>query len=103
MAKITNTKPKAIETLPRRNRNGEESPWLSSRLTTALRNKYGVDVDGGQRGADHLVTSGMVAIPDGYTLKCVAMRRFGGALGFVLDNGEGPVRAEKVVIPGLPD
>lgn len=98
----TQTKPAPLCVLPRKVKDGGISPWLTSNLTTALRNKYGVDLEGAQRGADYLVESGMVQIPAGTTLKAVMIRRF-GAVGFVLDDGQDPARTPKVTIEGLPD
>ena len=78
--------------------------WLSGSLVTALRGKYATDVEAGQRGADWLVSEGMVRIPEGCVMKCVGIRRFGGALGFVCEpKGASPVRAPKATIVGLPD
>jgi hypothetical protein len=96
------SKPAPLCVLPRKVKDGGTSPWLSSNLTTALRNKYGVNLEAAQRGADYLVESGMVQIPSGMSLKAVMIRRF-GAVGFVLDDGQGPARTPKVAIEGLPD
>ena len=74
--------------------------WLKGPMVTALRNKYGTDVEAGQRGADFLVAKGMVKVPTGCTLKCVANRKYGGSLGFVADDGS---FGGKVTISGLPD
>ena len=74
--------------------------WLKGPMVTALRNKYGTDVEAGQRGADFLVAKGMVKVPAGCTLKCVGNRRYGGSLGFVADDGS---FGGKVTISGLPD
>lgn len=78
--------------------------WLKGPMVNALRTKYGMDVEAGQRGADWIVSEGMVRIPEGCILKAVGIRRFGGALGFVVEvKGAAPVKAPKAVITGLPD
>ena len=76
--------------------------WLKGPMVQVLRSKYGVDREAGQRGADYLVSSGMVQIPQGMILKAVGIRRFGGALGFVV-TAPGEVKAPSLVIDGLPD
>ncbi len=76
--------------------------WLKGQLVQTLRTKYGTDREAGQRGADFLVSSGMVQIPPGMVLKAVGIRRFGGALGFVV-TAPGEAKAPSLVIAGLPD
>ena len=76
--------------------------WLKGPMVNALREKYGRDRDGGQRGADWLVAQGMVSVPDGHVLQAVSIRRFGGALGFVCTVPNSP-KAQSMVIAGLPD
>ena len=77
--------------------------WLKGPMVQALREKYGKDRDGGQRGADYLVSSGMVRVPTGHVLLAVSIRRFGGALGFVCTVPGSSVKAPAMVIQGLPD
>lgn len=78
--------------------------WLKGPMVNALRAKYCMDVEAGQRGADWIVSQGMVRIPEGCILKAVGIRRFGGALGFVVEvKGASQVKAPKAVIAGLPD
>ena len=76
--------------------------WLKGPMVQALREKYGKDREAGQRGADWLVSQGMVQIPEGHILQAVAIRKFGGALGFVCTVPNSP-RAQTMVIAGLPD
>lgn len=76
--------------------------WLKGPMVQALRAKYGTDREAGQRGADYLVSSGMVQIPPGMILKAVGIRRFGGALGFVV-TAPGEAKAPALKIDGLPD
>lgn len=89
---VTNAEP--LQTL-------DMGAWLKGPTLTALRTKYGLDRDAGQRGADFVVRTGMVRIPEGCTLKAVTMRRWGGVLGFVVE----PIGASKAKasIEGLPD
>ncbi len=83
-------------------KNGKQAPvvtlesgqWLPSRVTTALRNQYGTDKEGGQRGADHLVKIGYVAVPNDHVLTCVAVRRFGGALSWVCNHKDEAKKAK---------
>jgi hypothetical protein len=77
--------------------------WLKGSLLTAMRAKYGTDVEAGQRGADWLVETGRVKVQAGCTLKCVGVARFGGALAFPCDDGVTYARKPKAVIAGLPD
>ncbi len=78
--------------------------WLKGPIVQALREKYGKDREGGQRGANHLVSSGMVRIPTGHVLQAVAIRRFGGTLGFVCTvPGTAKTPAYAAIIEGLPD
>jgi len=78
--------------------------WLKGSMVNALRGKYALDAEAGQRGADWLVSRGMVRIPEGCVLKCVGIRRFGGALGFVCEpKGASLAKAAKATIVGLPD
>lgn len=76
--------------------------WLKGPMVQALRGKYGMDTEAGQRGADYLISSGMVQIPADTKLICVGIRRFGGALGFVC-GAKGDIRGAKPTIEGLPD
>ena len=78
--------------------------WLKGSLVQVLRDKYAMDVEAGQRGADWIVSEGMVRIPEGCILKAVGIRRFGGALGFVCEpKGASPAKAPRATIVGLPD
>lgn len=77
--KSTNGKNAPIITL-------ESGQWLPSNVTQALRNQYGLDREAGQRGADHLVKIGYVAVPPNHVLTCVAVRKFGGALSFIANH-----------------
>ena len=84
---------------------GKEDVWLSYGLLKVLSDKYGTDLKAAQRGADWLVSTGMVTVPAGYVLKAFASRRFGGKLSVVAEPVEGGKysAAPKMVIEGLPD
>lgn len=81
----------------------DKGDWLPSSITAALRNEYAKDQEAGQRGADHLVKIGFVQIPAGTVLKCVAVRKFGGALSFVCqDKKEAEAKAgPKAALNGI--
>lgn len=91
-------------------RNGKPKMdvWLSNGLLTALVNKYGADnVDGIQRGAEWLVSQGMVRIPTGWRIKAIAVKAFGGKVSVVAEDPatawEPKAKTPKAVIAGLPD
>lgn len=79
--------------------------WLSGALLKALTNKYGDDVDGVQRGADWMVAEGMVKVPEGWSLKAIRVKAFGGKISVVAEDPATAwsPKAPAVVIEGLPD
>ena len=79
--------------------------WLSNRLLAVLASKYGDDVEAFQRGANWLVETGRVKIPDGWSLKVIKIKAFGGKISVLAEDPAmaWSPKAPKAMIDGLPD
>ena len=79
--------------------------WLSYQLLNVLTEKYGDDVEAFQRGANWLVETGRVKIPDGWSLKVIKIKAFGGKISVLAEDPAmaWSPKAPKAMIDGLPD